>query len=93
MQAAIKEAYLTKLEDHKKATVLELLKRFMTKKELDTALNKFNEPDIEELPGGNTVWRLSNAVSWLASQTQDEERQLELQKLAGRLLPNTMKQS
>lgn len=86
MQACIKEASMTKLEDKTKTTMLELLKKFMTKGELEKALKKFNEPDIEVLPGGNNVWRLSNAVAWLSSETEDEERKAELMKLAGKML-------
>lgn len=87
MQSAIKQAYMTRLDDEKKATVLELLKRFMTKGELEKALKKFNEPDIEELPAGNNIWRLSNAISWLSGETEDDERKLELMKVAGKILP------
>jgi len=43
-------------------------------------------PDVELLPAGNTSWRLSNAVSWLAGQVEDGERRLELEKVAGQLV-------
>lgn len=41
---------------------------------------------VEKLPQGQTIWRLSNAVSWLANGTQNKERALELQDVAGWLL-------
>jgi len=39
------------------------------------------------LPPGNTTWRLSNAVSWVAGKMNDSERKLDLMKAAGALLP------
>jgi hypothetical protein len=43
------------------------------------------------MPAGSTVWRLSNAISWVAGQTKDAERKLDLQKLAGSVLPTAGK--
>jgi hypothetical protein len=36
---------------------------------------------------GNTNWRLSNAISWIAGQTKETERNLDLMKTAGEVLP------
>jgi hypothetical protein len=47
----------------------------------------YNSPDTYNLPAGNTTWRLSNAISWIAGKTEDSERKLELMKLAGEVLP------
>jgi len=47
----------------------------------------FSSADVEKLPPGQTSWRFSNAVSWLANEVEDEHRKLELQELAGTLLP------
>lgn len=84
LQAAIRTANEVKIEPRQ--AVLEL-RRSLTKGEAEQAVEKFNSPDIEMLPPGNTTWRLSNAVSWLAGQTQEPERKLELMKVAGALLP------
>lgn len=65
---------------------LAALGKDLTKGEVAAAVEKFNAPDVELLPPGNTRWRLSNAVSWLASQVPDEERAIELQKVAGALM-------
>jgi hypothetical protein len=46
----------------------------------------FSSADIENLPPGQTAWRLSNAISWYASEVQDDEKKLELSKVAGQLL-------
>jgi len=41
---------------------------------------------IEQLPSGNSPYRLSNAVSWIAKAAQTAERRLELEQVAGDLL-------
>jgi len=47
----------------------------------------FNRPDVEELPPGNTTWRWSNAISWVAKQPEtDIETRLDLEKEAGVVL-------
>ena len=61
-------------------------KKNLTKQETDTAVGKFASPDIELLPPGQTSWRWSNALSWLANETEDEHRKLELQHMAGGLI-------
>lgn len=65
---------------------LAALGKDLTKTEVAAAVDAFNAPDVELLPPGNTKWRLSNAVSWLAGQTPDEERRIELEKVAGALM-------
>ena len=43
---------------------------------------------VERLPPGDTVWRASNAISFFAQGPElSDERRIELQKLAGSLLP------
>jgi hypothetical protein len=58
----------------------------LTKGETVKAVEKFSSPDIELLPAGQTKWRWSNALSWLANETEDEHRRLELQEFAGSIL-------
>jgi hypothetical protein len=73
------------------AKALQLLSKQMTKGEVQMVTDKFNSPDVEMLPPGNTTWRLSNAISWVAGHDiEDTERQLEMMKIAGAVL--TMKQ-
>jgi hypothetical protein len=62
---------------------LRSIKKEVNKEEEKAIVEKFNSPDVELLPPGNTVWRFSNAISWLANQTDDGGRRLELEKLAG----------
>lgn len=65
----------------------EQLKKVLNKGEAEAAINAFNSPDVYNLPAGNTTWRLSNAISWIAGQTEDAERKLELMRVAGEVLP------
>jgi len=58
----------------------------VTKSEGERALGIFELGGVEAVPAGNTQWRLSNAMSWVAGQSESPERQLELTKVAGQLL-------
>lgn len=62
------------------------LKTRVNKTEEKAIVEKYNSPDIELLPPGNTTWRFSNAVSWLATQTEDSHRRLDLEQLAGEFI-------
>lgn len=62
------------------------IKKNLGTTEGDRAKEKFASADVEMLPAGQTKWRWSNAISWLANETEDERRKLELQDLAGGLL-------
>jgi len=64
----------------------ELLKRTLNKGEAEAAMSAYNSPDVYNLPAGNTAWRLSNAISWIAGQTEDAERKLDLMRSAGDVL-------
>jgi hypothetical protein len=46
----------------------------------------FEGQDTYNLPEGKSVWRLSNAVSWLATGLEDAERKLDLERVAGKLV-------
>lgn len=65
----------------------EFLKKALLKTESDAVIEAYNSPDTYNLPAGNTKWRLSNAISWVAGKTEDVERKLDLMKLAGEVLP------
>lgn len=47
--------------------------------------------DIEMLPAGNSLYRLSSAVSWVANNTEDAERKIELQGIAGDIMKKVSK--
>ena len=65
----------------------ETFRRLLQKGESEAAQQAFDSPDTYNLPAGNTNWRLSNAISWIAGQTKDTERKLDLMKIAGEVLP------
>lgn len=46
----------------------------------------FSSADVEMMPPGQTRWRLSNAISWVAGQTADTESKLDLMRAAGEVL-------
>jgi hypothetical protein len=48
-------------------------------------VDAFESEDVINLPAGNTAWRASNAVSWIARHTKDAEAKLDLERLAGQI--------
>lgn len=66
------------------------LKTRMAKKllagEMKEAEAAFNGEDVVMLPAGSSMWRASNALSWLANKAEDPDRKLEMQRLAGELM-------
>lgn len=69
------------------ASARERLKRVLTKGEAEKAAEAFESPDVQNLPEGNTTWRLSNAISWIANAKDvAPERKLELGRIAGEVL-------
>ena len=65
----------------------------LQKNELDRVKTVFESNDTVNLPPGNSTWRLSNALTWVAqSKDIDSDRKLELQQVAGQLaFPDTGK--
>jgi hypothetical protein len=81
--AGIKVAHEKKVDwAHAKTT----LARRLLKSELQAVENAFNSEDVHNLPAGQTAWRVSNAISWIAGSTEDTDRKLELQRIAGFVL-------
>lgn len=69
------------------AAAIASLKKRVNKAEQEAIVGKYNSPDVELLPAGNTAWRFSNAISWLANQEDvTAERKLDLQQLAGEVI-------
>lgn len=48
-------------------------------------VDAFESEDVINLPAGETAWRASNAVSWIARHTKDAEKRLDLERVAGAL--------
>lgn len=70
------------------AAAKDRLKKLLNKGEAEKALAAFESPDTYNLPAGNSVWRMSNAISWIGGQVEETERKLELQRIAGAVLPS-----
>lgn len=79
----IKNAHENKVEWKNVAT--KIGKRLL-KDELKAARDAFESDDVINLPPVKSAWRASNAISWIAKSVEDDERRLELQKLAGALV-------
>lgn len=62
------------------------LAKDLTKEELEKAKASFESPDVVNLPAEKTMWRASNALSWIAQQADSDDRKLDLERLAGKLL-------
>lgn len=62
------------------------LARRLLKGELEEARKAFESDDVVNLPAGKTMWRASNAISWLAGKSEDPDRKLELERLAGEIV-------
>ncbi len=57
--------------------------RNLPKADAKAVVDAFNSSDVINLPAGNTAWRASNALSWIAKNTSDDEKRLDLERLAG----------
>jgi hypothetical protein len=67
------------------------LKTLLSKEEYRQAEDAFNGPDIVNLPEGETTWRASNALSWIAqAKTVTPVRRLELERMAGQIVDGTL---
>lgn len=65
----------------------DFLKKHLTKENVAKAKEAYLSADVEMIPPGQNVWRLSNALSWLANaEGMDKESALEMQELAGKAL-------
>jgi len=82
MVAGIRQAHENKVEWK---NVKGSLARKLLKGELQAAEAAFESQDVVNLPPGNSTWRVSNAISWIAG-TAEGERKLELQRVAGEVL-------
>jgi len=89
-----KEAIRKLVEQVRAANAVELnpdaaiasIRKSVSKDEQKAIVEKYNSPDIVLLPPGNTKWRFSNAISWLANNTADAHRRLELESVAGEFI-------
>jgi hypothetical protein len=94
----VRSTFTPNARDSLMTRIREAHERAMTKVQLTSAtktlpkllqksvVDAFDSPDIINLPEGNTAWRASNAISWIARNTQDSELRLDLERTAGSLV-------
>lgn len=58
----------------------------LSKGEAEKAGQIFELGGVEAVPQAPTLWKLSNAISWVAGQSESSERRLDLTKVAGQML-------
>ncbi len=80
MIEGIRAANETKIDP--KARV-ESLRKTLTKGETELVVEAFKSPDVENMPAGNTLWRWSNAISWVGGTLDDADRRIDFERLAG----------
>jgi hypothetical protein len=68
------------------AQVQKMLKDALGIGRAQEVIDVYKSADIENVPAGNSVWRMANAISWVANKETDGEKKLELVKLAGRVM-------
>lgn len=89
MLASVKQASEEEIKG--KDGIDKLLGRALDKSELASVKALHESPDVQNMPEGNTTWRLSNAVSWFAqAKGVTADRKLELQVLAGQVFGAAM---
>jgi hypothetical protein len=59
------------------------LAKVLLKSEMKAVEDAFEGQDVVNLPAGQTEWRLSNAISWVANATEDADRKIDLERFAG----------
>ncbi len=69
-----------------KASIADMRKR-LGKTIADKVAEAYNMADVEALPLGNTAWRMSNAISWVAkAEGTSADTRVDLEREAGTLL-------
>jgi hypothetical protein len=80
---AVKEAHETEISPTR---IKEFLKAKLNKEETKQVTDAFMSPDVVNMPPGQSKLRLSNAISWIAGKTDNGQRKLEMQQIAGKLI-------
>jgi hypothetical protein len=84
MIETIRAANATKIDPKNR---VETLRKTLTKGETEKVVEAFNSPDVENMPAGNTLWRWSNAISWVGGHdVEDPDRRIDFERLAGDVL-------
>lgn len=62
------------------------LSKKLLKEEYKAVKDAFESDDTFNLPAGKSLWRVSNAISWIAGKTEDSDKKLALQRFAGEVI-------
>lgn len=73
--------------------MMEYLKKKLGAGKAKEAIAAFSSADVENLPPGGTVWRMSNAISWLAGKETDGDARLSLMAAAGDVIQHGLKKA
>lgn len=86
---AARESLIARIQDAgnraMNATQLHNAIRVLPKSQHKPIVDAFESLDVVNLPPGETAWRASNAVSWIARHVDDPELRLEMERKAGEL--------
>jgi hypothetical protein len=77
----IKTAHEEKVDPKKIPQMLKALR----KSEVEQVVEEFAGGDFENMSPGQNKWRLSNAISFVATKTEDRYRALELERMSGKV--------
>jgi hypothetical protein len=69
-----------------KSALHQLPKMGLLKREIEAVRDTFVLGDVEQVPPGANVYRMAQAVAWVAKSAETPERRLELEGVAGQLL-------
>jgi hypothetical protein len=82
--AQLREAYNERVEPK---TIEANAANVLGSKEIAKSIvEAFTSADVEMMPAGQTRARLGQAISWVANNTEDIDRKVELQKYASRVM-------
>jgi hypothetical protein len=70
-------------DEMKPEQITQFLSKALTKERTKEVVEAFNSANVVDMPAGQTRYRLSQAISWVANQMKDEEDKLDMQRLAG----------
>jgi hypothetical protein len=70
-------------DEMKPEAITSFLGKALTKERTRDVVEAFNSADVVNLPAGQTRYRLSQSISWVANAMKNEEEKLEMQRLAG----------
>jgi len=89
LEQRIRESAEQELSENERKKIFEGLGKKFKKEITEQIKTSYELPEgIEVLPAGNTLWRLSNAISLVANSVKTLDEKVDLEKEAMRLLIN-----